>query len=253
MWEKESAEVSDFGKEYNDIVKKAKKQSDSMIYLYIQICFSAIIILSSFMLKNGNADVFSYVKDNYNRFFEADTYMESTFSFNTFMKKMEDELEIRFNQLVTVFSSKGSADMYPSNVSTDKYYIEEKGIVPAQGYISSPYGIRVNPFNSKEKEFHTGVDIAAAKGTFVRAAFSGIVTESSKSKIAGNYIRIESENGISTMYAHNQFLLVRKGEKVIAGQVIATMGDTGMATGPHLHFEFLADGIRYNPIYAIDI
>ncbi|MBQ3009042.1 MAG: M23 family metallopeptidase [Oscillospiraceae bacterium] len=179
--------------------------------------------------------------------------MESTFSFNSFIYNLEAELQQRFHQLVTVFNSKGSANIYPDNVSMKKYVPKEKGIPPAQGYISSPYGIRTNPFNSKEKEFHTGLDIAAPKGTFIKASFAGIITATGKSDIAGNYIKISSENGISTMYAHNQFLLVKEGDNVLAGQVIATMGETGMATGPHVHFEFLVDGTRYNPVYAIEI
>ena len=75
----------------------------------------------------------------------------------------------------------------------------------------------------------------------------------SMSDFTGNYIRISSENNITTLYAHNQFLFVKEGDSVLAGQIIATMGDTGYATGPHLHFEFIVDGIRYNPVYAIEL
>lgn len=241
-------------KEQNTAAEKKKK--DNNIYLYVQFVFTAIIIVTAFMLRNTDSKTFEYVQENYNQYFETDTYLESKFSYNTFMKKMKDELRLRYGQLTAVFnniSGKGTADIYPSNVSLDKYELEEKGVSPADGYISSPYGIRTNPFNSKEKEFHTGMDIAAAKGTFIRAAFSGTVSAAGKSDTAGNYIRIQSEDGISTLYAHNQFLFVKEGDKVLAGQVIATMGDTGLATGPHLHFEFLADGVRYNPIYALDL
>ncbi len=254
MWEKENKSYEEnLLNEYKQIINKAKRKSDSLNYFYIQICFSRIIVIFSVMLKNGNRSTFAYVKESYDSFFETENYMESTFSFNSFVKKMEDELKERFIQLETVFNSKGSADIFPSNTSLDKINLKNKGVSIAQGYISSPYGVRKNPFNNKEKEFHTGLDIAAPKGTFIRAAFSGIVTYSACSDIAGNYIKIDSPGGITTMYAHNQFNLIKTGDKVIAGQVIANMGQSGLATGPHVHFEFLLDNIRYNPIYAIEI
>ncbi len=253
MWQSENIKDENLKQEYRQIIKKAKKKSDSIVYLYIQLCFAAVMVVFSVMIKGGNRQLFSYIKEDYSRFFETENYMENTFSFNSFMDKMNIELQTRFNQLVTVFNSKGSRDIIPANASTKKYISEIKGKKVAEGYISSPYGLRVNPFNSKEKEFHTGLDIAAPKGIFIYAAFSGVVTHSEKSSVAGNYIRIQSDDGISTMYAHNQFNLVKTGDKVMAGQVIATMGRTGRATGPHVHFEFLSDGVRYNPVYAIEI
>lgn len=260
MWQKENQNIekekSQLNDEYKAVIKKAKKKKDNNLYLNIQFMFMAVILLTAFVLKNSNTTTYEFAKDSYNEFFETDTYMESTFSYNTFIENMRNELQVRYGQLVTVFNyinGKGSADIYPDNVSLKKYIPEKKGTTPAQGYISSPYGVRTNPFNSKEKEFHTGLDIAAPKGTFIRAAYDGTVIAAGYNSIAGNYIRIQSDNDITTLYAHNQFLLVKEGDKVLAGQVIATMGDTGMATGPHLHFEFIVNGTRYNPIYAIDI
>lgn len=239
----------------NTNTKKSNKK-DNNIYLNIQILLSTIIIVTSFMIKGANPSTFRYVQENYKDFFESDTYLESTFSYNSFMNKMKDELQIRYGQLVTVinqFNGKGTSSLYPTNASLKKYKLENKGIVPAEGYISSPYGIRENPFNEDEKDFHTGLDIANVKGTFIKSSFNGTVLQTGNSKIAGNYIKIESEGNIVTLYAHTQFILVNEGDKVIQGQVIATMGDTGLATGSHLHFEFLVDGIKYNPIYAIEI
>lgn len=259
MWQTEKLQSSEKGQqlleEYKEVVNKAKKQTDNMFYLYVQLIFAGILIVTSIMLRSSNPTVFTYVKDGYNRFFEKDTFIESTFSFNVFLDKMEEELKIRFRRLKEVFASsgRGSADIYPDNVSTSKYYLKDKGVIPAEGYISSPYGIRQNPFNTKQKEFHTGIDIAARKGTYIKAAFSGTVIAAGKSDIAGNYIRISSDNEIITLYAHNQFLFVKEGDTVVAGQVIATMGSTGLATGPHLHFEFIANGTRYNPIYALPL
>ena len=69
----------------------------------------------------------------------------------------------------------------------------------------------------------------------------------------GNYIRIKTDDEITTFYAHNQFNFMNVGDRVLAGQIIGTVGRTGYATGPHLHFEFIYNGIRYNPIYILNI
>lgn len=259
MWQKENinelAENS-LQDEYIKIIKSAQKEKDSNIYLYFQIMFMVTIVVVSFALKYGNNETFQFAKDNYTQIFEKDNFSESTFSYKTIMDKMYDELQYRYGQLVTVISNlngQGRADIYPDNVSTDKITIALKGVKPTEGYISSHYGLRKNPFNSKEKEFHTGIDIASKKGTFIKSAFDGTVISAGNNSIAGNYIRIQSANDIATLYAHNQFLFVKTGDKVMAGQIIATMGETGMATGPHLHFEFIYDGTRYNPVYALDI
>ncbi len=258
MWQKDisdSNKHTELEKEYSKVIKK-QKHKDNNIYFNIQLAFMAVLLVSSFILKSGNSGTFEYAKANYKEFFETDSYVESTFSYKSFIEKMYNELQIRYGQLVTVFNhinGKGSADIYPDNVSLKKYIPENKAVTPAKGYISSPYGVRTNPFNSKEKEFHTGLDIAAPKGTFIKAAYDGIVISADNSAVAGNYIRIQSADDITTLYAHNQFNFVKTGDKVLAGQVIAAMGDTGMATGPHLHFEFIVNGIRYNPVYALDI
>ena len=257
MWNKEineNTEAMEFKDSCSEFIKINKNERNW--YFTCQLMFMSVLIIVSMVLKHENSTVFEYVKNNYELYFENDSYMENTFSYNYFLDKMKSELHIRYGQLVSVMnniSGKGSANIYPDNVSSKKYIPEVKGVTPAKGYISSPYGLRKNPFNSKLTEFHTGIDIAAPKGTFIRAAFSGTVKAAGYSDVAGNYIRIESDNKIETLYAHNQFILVKVNDTVVAGQVIATMGETGMATGPHVHFEFLSDGVRYNPIYAIEL
>ncbi|MEG0020352.1 MAG: M23 family metallopeptidase, partial [Oscillospiraceae bacterium] len=70
--------------------------------------------------------------------------------------------------------------------------------------------------------------------------------------VAGNYIRIETNDTLQSFYGHSQFLFVKPGDKILKGQVIASVGQSGMATGPHLHFEVIYNGRRVNPIYAIE-
>lgn len=95
--------------------------------------------------------------------------------------------------------------------------------------------------------FHKGVDLACAEGTSVLAAMGGVVLAAGRSTSYGNYVRIAHAGSTETLYAHLQYLYVRPGEVVRAGQPLGTVGQTGRATGPHLHFELLYRAVRYDP------
>src|SRR5690606_1638468 len=116
-----------------------------------------------------------------------------------------------------------------------------------KGRISSPFGERMHPI-LKEKRFHSGLDIAVPSGTDVLAADRGKVLISGWNAGYGYFIAIDHGNGISTAYAHNSRLLVKEGELVAQGQVIAKSGSTGLSTGPHLHFEVRKDGTPVDPV-----
>lgn len=116
---------------------------------------------------------------------------------------------------------------------------------PVEGVVSSEFGQRNsdNPIVSKN---HLGIDIAAKTGTVIRAAMDGKVTVSSKIGDYGQHIKIVN-NDVTTLYAHCSKLYVKEGDVVTKGQEIAEVGETGKATGPHLHFEIIR-GITYiNP------
>jgi murein DD-endopeptidase MepM/ murein hydrolase activator NlpD len=116
----------------------------------------------------------------------------------------------------------------------------------AEGWISSYFGSRVDPFNG-HGEFHRGLDFATAQGTQVMAAAAGLVTWSRERFGYGNTVEINHGNGYVTRYAHNQKLLVDEGQIVQKGQPISLVGSTGRSTGPHLHFEVLKDGHQIDP------
>lgn len=113
--------------------------------------------------------------------------------------------------------------------------------------VTSDYGNRIHPI-TKTKKFHKGIDIGAAQGTNVLAAADGtVVTAGWNSGGYGYYITINHGGGIVTLYGHNSKLLVKSGDKVKKGQVIAKVGSTGNSTGPHIHFEVLKNGSVVNP------
>ena len=119
--------------------------------------------------------------------------------------------------------------------------------MPVNGYISSYFGERTDPFNG-HREFHTGLDIATPVGTKVHAVAEGIVTYAGVRRGYGNVVEIDHGNGYMTRFAHNSKLLVHVGERVRVGQVISLSGDTGRSTGPHLHFEVWYKGRVINPL-----
>jgi len=235
--------------------KTAKKtKTNDNLYLYAQIVITAVMMMSCLILKVKNEDIFYQLKEDYKAFFSTETVYESNFSFKSYIAKITEETKEKYNEFMQTLAyvyGKGTNDAYPSNVSLKKFVPNKLGIMPLNGYITSNYGIRKNPFNSKEKDFHTGIDIANEKGTFIKSAFDGIVFETGYTDIAGNYIKIQSDDNIHTFYGHTQFVFVKQGDKILQGQVIATVGDTGLVTGPHLHFEVLHEGERVNPIYTV--
>lgn len=109
-------------------------------------------------------------------------------------------------------------------------------LLPLRGTVTSGFGLREDPFDH-EPAFHKGVDIAAPTGTAVHAAASGEVVFSGWQRGYGRIIEIEHPDGLKTVYAHNSSNLVSVGQQVQQGEKIAKVGETGRATGPHLHFE----------------
>jgi len=119
--------------------------------------------------------------------------------------------------------------------------------VPGHSRISSPYGNRTHPVLGGTR-FHSGIDIPAPTGRPVVAVASGTVIMSQYSGSYGNVVIIDHGAGLSTLYAHNSRNQVSPGQQVQAGQTIASIGSTGMSTGPHLHFEVRQNGSTTNPL-----
>jgi murein DD-endopeptidase MepM/ murein hydrolase activator NlpD len=119
--------------------------------------------------------------------------------------------------------------------------------MPVQGYISSYFGVRPDPFDGQSAR-HTGIDIATPFGTPVHAVAEGMVTFAGVRHGYGNVVEIDHGNGYMTRYAHNSKLDVRPGQHVQVGEVIAQAGSTGRSTGSHVHFEVWYHGRVVNPL-----
>ena len=118
-------------------------------------------------------------------------------------------------------------------------------IWPVKGSITSNFGYR---YIFGSYSYHLGIDIAVPTGTAVKAADGGTVIKSGWEGTYGYLVAIRHDNGTVTYYGHNSSLLVKVGEKVYQGQIIAKSGATGNVTGPHCHFEIRVNGTCVNPL-----
>lgn len=150
-------------------------------------------------------------------------------------------------------ASSGGADdilgreqtQFPDTADETVYSIGFHYVLPAKGTLTSSFGERLSPLTG-EPGFHYGVDIAADEGTPIEAFADGTVRETGESSY-GKYLIVDHADGFSTLYAHCSSISVEMGEKVSCGSEIARVGQTGNATGPHLHLEIWRNGAALDP------
>ncbi|MCO4321471.1 M23 family metallopeptidase [Aliidiomarina quisquiliarum] len=130
------------------------------------------------------------------------------------------------------------------------HHIEEARFIAGRpistGWLASQYGIRRDPFTGNPT-MHRGIDYAAAIGTVVAVTGAGIVTYAGRRSAYGNMVEVDHGAGLRTRYAHLDSYTVEVGEVVTRGQEIGQVGQTGRATGPHVHYEVLQNGRHLNP------
>lgn len=114
------------------------------------------------------------------------------------------------------------------------------------GYVSSRYGRRVDPFTG-QLVFHRGLDFSAAQGTPVLATAAGRVSRAARHGSLGNLVEVDHGNGVVTRYGHLQEFNVRKGQWISRGEAIGSVGNTGRSTAPHVHYEVIREGRTENP------
>jgi murein DD-endopeptidase MepM/ murein hydrolase activator NlpD len=159
------------------------------------------------------------------------------------LNDMQRKLESRDGQLLAL------ENVILSRSLTEAVRPEGRPVL--EGYISSYFGGRQDPFDGSEA-VHRGVDFAGPLGSQVTAVAAGVVTRAEAASGYGNLVEINHGNGFVTRYGHNQRMLVNVGDTVSRGTAIALMGSTGRSTGPHVHFEVLRNGQNLNPLVFID-
>lgn len=215
-------------REENSEVYQHKKFDFHMAIFILQGVICVAVLLFCLITKTFFGDFFGEIKTWYDKNLNEDTDVS----------------------LVLGNSANSNGVGGPLEVSTTDF--SGGFVLPLSGKLTSGYGYRTDPFTG-DRSFHSGVDIAAEEGTLIKAALSGVVELSEKSGgDYGNYIII-NHGGFKTLYAHCEALNVVKGQSVMAGDCIATVGSTGRSTGPHLHFEIRIGDTKIDPTPLIEL
>ncbi len=150
------------------------------------------------------------------------------------IKSVADKEKLDFNDLIDKLTKK--KNLLASSPS----------IKPVSGIITSPFGYRKSPFTGM-RTFHSGLDISNRMGTKIVSTAAGKVVFAGRKTGYGKVVIIDHGYGKATKYAHLRDILVHKNQQVKRGEAIATLGNTGRSTGPHLHYEVLVNGTPVNP------
>jgi murein DD-endopeptidase MepM/ murein hydrolase activator NlpD len=122
-------------------------------------------------------------------------------------------------------------------------------ILPANGWVSRDFSLD----GTSKGGGHAGIDIVAPRGTPVRCALDGVVKSAGWDDVYGNLVVVEHGDSLTTLYGHNERVVVKAGDHVTRGQIIAVVGSTGKSTAPHVHFEILRDNKPVDPGTYIDL
>ncbi|MFQ5481400.1 MAG: M23 family metallopeptidase [Nitrospinaceae bacterium] len=160
------------------------------------------------------------------------------------LERTSSNLEMLTNQAKIQLISFQELDEYMKNQKT--LLSSTPSIWPTRGWVTSGFGYRKSPFTGLPEK-HEGLDIAARKGARVLAPADGKINVAGREYGYGNMIQIDHGYGLVTRYGHNSKNLVKPGDRVKRGQVIALVGNTGRSTGPHLHYEIMLHGVPVDP------
>lgn len=232
-------------------MKTQKKQHKTDMFAVLSLVQSVIVILIIgllFIFAKTNEDALQSIRSDLGIIFGEDIDLGGYFTPSE--EKTEDLIPepAVYKEFDGKIQSTPKAQTVQYQVTEEPSEIsEENAAVPVSGSVTSYYGTREHPVYSGES-FHSGVDIAADEGADICAVLGGVVSEAGTAAKAGKYVKIDHGDGKTTLYCHCSKLYAEAGDEVEAGDVIAAVGQTGLATGPHLHLEVSVDGENADPL-----
>ena len=204
---------------YRSFVYKTKIEFSTIIFFKMLVSVSFIFVLASCDKLEIQQDIHSYSQQLH---LDPDDL--------TFPTKTQGQNGIRLRQWLSARRS------LLESIST---------VLPLNGRVVSRFGYRISP-HTRQLSLHEGLDIAAPYGTPVKATESGVIIYAAYAAGYGKLVSINHGYGLVTRYAHNSRVFVEKGQRVIRGEIIASVGNTGRTTGPHLHYEIRLNGEAIN-------
>ena len=260
----------------NSVNTNSKPKISLFKKMLLQLAICAVIYIIFYLIKNTNYifsdDVINKTKEflsydiNFgNVYAQVSSFIENNkekFPFFTTTENAQQNVQIEVNTINETTGGIGGAETNEietknttntakkSQMELDAEYIKKNYqlALPLKGTVTSRYGAR--EATEVVSANHQGIDIGANTGTIITAAMDGTVTLASEEGEYGKHIDI-TNGEVLTRYAHCSELLVKEGQKVKKGQKIAKVGQTGRATGPHLHFEIRRDNRVVNPEYVL--
>lgn len=233
--------------------KNEKKGGDPL--LWGQILFCTAVLLTILAMRMAGLPLYAVLRRDLTQAMQPE--QEFFLGAERYLAKFTEKAAAMLAQALPEEESQRTPHQKPTPPPT----VREESYLPSmtlrfplpggQCTKTSGYGWRTDPMGGGGTDFHMGNDLAAAQGTTVLAAADGVVRIAGHHASYGNYLRVLHKDGDETLYAHMQYLFVHAGAKVTAGQALGTVGQTGNATGPHLHFELLHKGLRYDPAQAL--
>ena len=225
------------------MMKKKKVPPEKDMFTVLSLVQSALAVLIIFVLfafSRVNSDAFRDIGNNLSVIFSEDMDIGGYFT----------PSEEKTTEETTTVTEEPSGEAYAGQ-NHGAYEMEldisdNTAVMPVIGTVTSDYGTREHPVYSGES-FHAGRDIAADEGSPVYAVLDGTVTQAGTAQMAGKYLKILHRDGTETFYCHCSELIAQNGDEVKKGDVIALVGQTGLATGPHLHFEYHKNGKASDP------
>lgn len=251
--------------------KQAKGPSYTKI-ITLQLFLCVLILLTVLMVKQFGGPAFEVLKQSYD---QVVSHSATGKLLNDNYKAIEDAVQQTFSFLTSGADEKaGIQDEMPAfsmyESSPDVMALSSRRMKAPDGATFSPvtllgsllypvdggtvscgFGYRTHPVTGK-RDFHTGIDIAAPRGTRIMAAVSGTVHDISYSENYGNTIVLDHGARFYTVYCHCDSIVAQVGARIKSGETIALVGDTGLTTGSHLHFEIRKDGLCTDPMWIFD-
>lgn len=258
------------------ISKKERNDDDVFLKLTaVQLVFCFIAFVAVFGVMKLNSELFESFREEFSSLNENDLDLGSYsfFDFGSVREKKENDkttedsdseeddddddvaAEDESEAELAAEEPKESDNQPTLGISTGSeefigvlstFYDNSLAVMPVNGTVTSHYGERTDPIYGGES-FHAGEDIAANEGTPVYAALDGTVIDVGIGAKSGNYVKISHDDSVETLYCHLKNANVDKGISVRRGDIIGFVGQTGFATGPHLHFEVKINGQKTDP------